>query len=187
VRLVKLETQDALLDLEFCYDGLLEYLLRLMGDKDLTLPMMRAQAWRESAFNPIAKSPTGAQGLFQFTDAAWADMDDDPTTREKEEDIFENAKRAVKLMTAHMIRYRGAPIPMPERWKFALAAFNQGAGNVRKARDLTLGMSKDPTRWDDVVPYFFQVLEQRRAGEVRGYIQAITDRLAGYLASGATS
>lgn len=181
MKIISIEGQDALPALEFCYDGLIDYLLKLFGDKDLTLPMMRAQAWRESAFNPVAKSLTGAQGLFQFTDAAWSDMDDDKTTREKEEDIFENSRRAVKLMTAHMIRYRSGEIPMPERWKFSLAAFNQGAGNVRKARELARGQVVDTGKWENVVPYFFQVLEQRRATEVRGYVQAITGRLVHYL------
>jgi soluble lytic murein transglycosylase-like protein len=79
--------------------------------------LLAAQIYKESAFNPFARSPAGAQGIAQFMlgTAAALDLDDpfDP--------------HAAIDAQAHLMRdllRRFASVPL------ALAAYNAGAGSV---------------------------------------------------------
>ncbi|MEY9962762.1 cell wall-associated NlpC family hydrolase [Streptacidiphilus sp. MAP12-16] len=46
---------------------------------ELTPPLLAAQMYQESGFNPAAVSPVGAQGMAQFMPATWAIYGMDPT------------------------------------------------------------------------------------------------------------
>ena len=58
MKIIRIGPQDALPDLAPCFDGLLEF---HCGNTPGGVPwrLMKAQCRQESAFNPLAVSPTG--------------------------------------------------------------------------------------------------------------------------------
>lgn len=113
------------------YDSLIQYYAGLHG---LDWRLIKRQIEVESSFNPTAVSPRGAKGLMQFMPDTWREQDDvdgipaldDPFNAE------ENIAAGCRYM-AHLYRcFLEIPDPV-ERYKFALAAYNAGRGNVNKA------------------------------------------------------
>lgn len=106
------------------YDSLFRYYSRLHG---LDWRRIKAQAVAESSLNPRAVSPVGAVGLMQFMPATWAEWGKgDPTDPEASIDA------GCRYMS-HLYGCYGE-IPDPdERYRFALAAYNWGRGNVNRA------------------------------------------------------
>lgn len=84
--------------------------------------------------NPHAVSPAGAKGLMQFMPKTWLEWDDkenipacdDPFNPE------ENIEAGCKYMAHLWSCYREIPDPK-ERYKFTLAAYNAGRGNINEA------------------------------------------------------
>ncbi len=124
----------------------------------VTAPLLAAQLDAESAWNPNARSPVGAQGLAQFMPGTWTseglDGDGDGIR-----DPF-NPADAIASQAAFMCkllasvsdddRLTGDPLDL------ALAAYNAGLGAVR--------------RFSGIPPY----------PETQGYVQRIRALIAGY-------
>ena len=83
----------------------------------------------ESIFNPAARSPAGARGLYQLTPETARGLGlttflpDDRTDPEK------SARAAARLLRAHYEKFGS--------WPLALAAYNAGAGRVTRLLEKT--------------------------------------------------
>lgn len=84
-------------------------------DPDLFLRLVQ----QESAFNPAAVSPVGATGLAQLMPATAQELGVDPN------DPIQNLQGGARYLRQQLDTFGGDP-------SLALAAYNAGAGNVRK-------------------------------------------------------
>lgn len=80
--------------------------------------LLRAVAKQESGFDPTARSRAGATGLMQFMPATARSLGIDPT------DPFASIDAAGKYLSGHLKTFGSVAL--------ALAAYNAGAGNVKK-------------------------------------------------------
>ncbi|GAB3467556.1 NlpC/P60 family protein [Kineococcus endophyticus] len=80
--------------------------------------LLRAVAKQESGFDPTARSHAGATGLMQFMPATARSLGIDPT------DPFASIDAAGKYLSGHLKTFGSVSL--------ALAAYNAGAGNVKK-------------------------------------------------------
>jgi len=166
--------QDALDDLEPCFDGLIQFFCAAHPEVPWTL--VKAQIWQESRFNPLAVSPTGPVGLGQFTKATWDDFRPGRDRR----DVFYMAGAMVEYME-RLLRWgsdRGAVAADVPR--FALAAYNAGPGNIVKCQEWASKEGADPMQWGNVRASFPPVLGPLKAVETAGYVHVILDREAHY-------
>jgi soluble lytic murein transglycosylase-like protein len=88
--------------------------------------LVAAVAWRESRFNPAARSPKGARGVMQLMPATARSLGVDPA------DPVANVAGGTAYLSAMMARYDGDVVK-------SLAAYNAGPGAV--------------DRWRGVPPY----------------------------------
>ncbi|HVL67851.1 MAG TPA: lytic transglycosylase domain-containing protein [Vicinamibacterales bacterium] len=101
------------------YDDLIDEAARLYN---LSPALIKAVMRTESAFDPLAVSPVGAQGLMQLMPALAAEMGvTDPF--DPRENVMGGAKYLRRLLNAH----RG-------NLTLALASYNAGPGNVARYR-----------------------------------------------------
>ena len=103
--------------------------------------LMSAQAWRESRFDPQAKSFAGALGLFQVMPATGLELG---FTRLK--DPEQGTHAGIKYMS-QLVRRVEPSIPLDERVRFALAGYNAGFGRVQDARRLASELKLNPDVW----------------------------------------
>lgn len=141
--------------------------------------LLAAQAYQESHWLVHATSPTGVRGIMMLTKntAAQLGIEDrlDP-----ESSIFGGAEYLRQVYERLPASIQGG-----DRIFFALAAYNVGYGHVMDARNLALGMGKDPNQWTEireVLPLLSQKRYYRklRFGYARGmepvrYVQRIRD------------
>ncbi|MFZ5543800.1 MAG: transglycosylase SLT domain-containing protein [Pseudomonadota bacterium] len=80
----------------------------------------------ESAFNPQAKSVANASGMWQFVPATGRDFD-------LTQNIFRDDRRDVLASTRAALDYLTRLNAEFDDWHLALAAYNWGEGNVRRA------------------------------------------------------
>ncbi|RJL05470.1 lytic transglycosylase domain-containing protein [Paracoccus aestuarii] len=83
---------------------------------------LQALIWQESRFNPHAQSPVGAYGLTQIMPATAGDLGIAATYRS---DPYVQAEGGARYLAQRLNEFDGDMI-------LALAAYNAGAGNVRK-------------------------------------------------------
>ena len=110
-------------------DGLYDSLFQRYAAK-YALPwrLIKAQAWQESNFNPKAVSSCGAKGLMQLMPRTDFEIDGDMDAFDPEGNV-DNGVRYDKIQFDHF-----PEIPdVCEKFKFMLAAYNGGRGNVNKA------------------------------------------------------
>ncbi|MFP4295007.1 MAG: membrane-bound lytic murein transglycosylase MltF [Halothiobacillaceae bacterium] len=111
---------------------------------DIDWRLLAAMGYKESKWDPQARSHMGAHGLMQITL---------PTARElgltNPDDPRENILAAARYLD--QLRDLVAPeAPEPDRSYLALAAYNIGMGHLSEARALTKRKGADPDRWRDV-------------------------------------
>ncbi|MFT3712781.1 MAG: transporter substrate-binding domain-containing protein [Archangium sp.] len=103
--------------------------------------LMSAQAWRESRFDPKAKSFAGALGLFQVMPATGKELG-----FTKLQDAEQGTHAGIKYMN-QLVQRLEPSLPLDERVRFALAGYNAGFGRVQDARRLAKELSLDPNVW----------------------------------------
>lgn len=81
----------------------------------------------ESTFNPEARSPVGACGLFQLMPATARDLGLSPKDPDERTDPLKNARAAAKYLRQLHGRFND--------WPLAFAAYNAGPGRVRRTLD----------------------------------------------------
>lgn len=97
------------------------YLRQLENDSGLPSNFLSALANTESSWNPMAKSPKGAMGMYQFMPETWNQYGGggDPT------DPYASAQAAARFTADNMKKFGNDPALLS-------AAYNAGPGNVNK-------------------------------------------------------
>jgi membrane-bound lytic murein transglycosylase F len=148
--------------------------------------LLAAQAYQESRFDPAARSLAGAIGLFQVLPG---------TARELGFPRLESAEDSAHAGIKHLARLADrleTTLPVQQRMRFALAAYNAGWGHLADARQLARARSLDPDKWFKNVERAMLLLQQpayyahARHGYVRGtepvrYVSEIQSRYENYL------
>lgn len=103
--------------------------------------LMSAQAWRESRFDPKAKSFAGAMGLFQVMPATGKELG-----FSKLMDPEQGTQAGIKYMS-QLVKRVEPTVHLDERVRFALAGYNAGFARVQDARRLAAELKLDPDVW----------------------------------------
>lgn len=158
------------------YDSLIQYWWQTAeaahSTTDADWRLLKCQIKQESDFNPEAVSPVGAKGLMQFMDATWGD--DKRSPFDPEAAIIRGADYLSSLWNEFKAE-KGL-----ERWKFALAAYNCGLGNVLKAQALAQKAKAPTDAWGFVGGFLNQVTGPDNSSETLNYVRRI---VSDYLAS----
>ncbi|MCY4603273.1 MAG: membrane-bound lytic murein transglycosylase MltF [Gemmatimonadetes bacterium] len=120
------------------YDELVKKYARQYG-QDWRL--ITAQMYQESKFDPQATSWVGARGLMQIMPVTGRELGFTDL-----HDPEENIHAGVKYLSQLANRF-DPQIPIEERMRFALAAYNVGYGHVLDARRLARENGWNPDRW----------------------------------------
>lgn len=111
---------------------------------DFWWTLIAAQAYQESHWNPLAKSPTGVRGMMMLT-----------RITAKELGIKNRLKPAASIMGgAYYLNKLRKRLPdtvtEPDRTWIALAAYNVGMGHIWDARKLARELGKNPDLWQEL-------------------------------------
>lgn len=149
--------------------------------------LLAAQAYQESRFDPRANSWAGAIGVMQIMPSTASQLDlKDP------HDPAQNIEAGARYLRSLIDRFP-AELPLKERIRFSLAAYNCGYGHVADARRLARRLGLDPNRWFGHTEKAMLRLSQQRFyqnakhGYVRGtepvnYVSQIQTRYDAYVA-----
>lgn len=129
--------------------------------------LLKAQCWQESRFNPNAVSPANARGICQFVDGTWNDVSNETGFRGSPYDADLNIMFAAYYLSKKLREFQVIE-SMVERDKHAMAAYNAGGGNIRKARRLC----GDPQTWEKTKQCLPKVTGKHYK-ETWGYIDSI--------------
>jgi len=113
--------------------------------------LLAAQIFKESRFDPKAKSWVGAKGLMQLMPrtAAAHNISDPTDPRES----IKGGTAQIQWLTGLFEDKIKDPI---ERQKFILGSYNVGHGHVYDARRLAEKYGKDPQSWEDVSEFLLK-------------------------------
>ncbi len=141
--------------------------------------LLVAQAYQESHLNPDATSPTGVKGIMMLTQPTARAMGVEDRL-DPEQSIMGGAKYLRKMEN----KLPSKLVP-PDRYYFALAAYNIGYYHLRDAMTLAERQGLNPLKWKDVkqtLPLLMQKKYYRTVpyGYARGsepvqYVQRIRD------------
>lgn len=139
---------------------------------DIDWRLLAAVAYQESAWDPLAVSPTGAEGMMQLTLGTALDLGVEDRTDP------EASIRAGARYLRQLVKQLPAEIPEQDRMWMALAAYNAGLAHVLDARELVRKRGGNPNSWfavRDTLPLLKQEkwYSQTRYGYARGATQAI--------------
>ncbi len=107
-------------------------------------PLLAAIAWRESHWNPNARSHTGVRGMMMLTQASAREAGISNRL-----DAAQSIRGGARYF-ARLVRRLPPQITGEERYWFALAAYNMGYGHLMDARMLAARRGLDPNRWRSV-------------------------------------
>jgi len=148
--------------------------------------LLAAQAYQESRFDPQARSLAGAVGLFQVLPRTARELG-----FQKLDDPEDCAHAGIKHLSRLADRLE-TTLPVQQRMRFALAAYNAGWGHLADARQLARARKLDPDKWFKNVERAMLLLSQpavfahAKHGYVRGtepvrYVSEIQTRYENYL------
>lgn len=165
------------------YDSLIQYywdvnaaLYGFADDHSVDWRLLKCQVRQESGFNPLAVSAVGARGLLQVMEGTWGGLDFDHAFNPET-----NLNRGSAYLGQQWKEF--AAEEGLERWRFALAAYNAGLGNILKAQALAQKAKRDTSIWGLVVPYLPQVTGPDNAAQTLDYCRRIvSDFLASRVA-----
>ena len=92
----------------------------------LSPPLLAAQMYQESGFNPNAVSPVGAQGIAQFMPATWAIYGIDPTHAHASPDVWDPADAIPSAATSDCRLAQDTKNVPGDSTSNMLAAYNAG-------------------------------------------------------------
>lgn len=178
---LRIGPQDALPDLEPCFDSLIKF---HCGNTPEAPPwrFVKAQMKQESAFNPVAVSPTGPVGLGQFTRLTWEGRRPGKDRR----DVFDMTGAMVEEMSHHILWARARGCAGPHVYRFALACYNAGAGNVTKAMQLAANQGAGPFEWGNIPHVMVDIVGAAKVAEVTDYVNKVMAYWASYENPGVT-
>lgn len=110
--------------------------------------LLSAQIFKESKFDPLAKSWAGAVGLMQVMPNT-AEQYNVTDLLDPEQNVYAGTKQILWLQE----QWKDKIIDETERTKFVLASYNVGLGHLQDAVRLTEKYGGDVTKWQDVEEY----------------------------------
>lgn len=141
--------------------------------------LLAAQAYQESHWNPEATSYTGVRGIMMLTMNTAEAMGVDDRL-DAEQSIMAGAAYLRKLE-----QKLPDTVAVPDRYYFALAAYNIGYYHLRDAMTLAKRQGLNPNRWRDLQKTLPQLMQRRyyrtvpygyaRGSEAVSYVQRIRD------------
>ncbi len=131
---------------------------------NIPFEILDSLVFQESSYNPDAVSNCGAQGLAQLMPGT-AKLLKVANPFNPEENIDAGAK-----YLSRMFRMFGqSPKPIEEQWKFALAAYNAGPGNVIDAQKAAKSNGLNPNLWESIDDFMPKE-------ETRDYVKKISEK-----------
>ena len=177
MRILRIGAQDDLLaDLENSYDGLWQ----IMGRDYPSVPwlLLKAQCKQESRFNPVAVSPTGPVGIFQFARATWADYNPDDPLGKLRTDIYRASLTAFRYLSDLLVVVARHGFSGDDLLRAALGAYNQGQGRLLQMQSQADADGLDPRLWESILEVAVPVMVAaygvndgpKKAQEMQDYI-----------------
>ena len=117
--------------------------------------IIAAQCYRESAFDPFARSWAGAQGLMQLMPKTAASMG---VPADQINNPGANVRGAAKYI-ARLTKQFGDISNPQERIKFVLGAYNGGPGHIRDAMALARKYGRNPQSWQEVSVFVLGLMQ----------------------------
>lgn len=125
------------------FESMKKYFHRYGHENQLDPLFLAGLGFQESLLNQGAVSPSGAVGVMQLLPSTGASMNVG-NIYELEPNIHAGAKYINSLLREMSLE---SGLSENERGFFAVAAYNAGANNVRKARELAVKMGLNPNQW----------------------------------------
>ncbi len=129
--------------------------------------LFTAMIYQESHFNPHAVSPTGVRGLLQITGATARELQ---VNRLDPLQSIEGGARYLHQLWEELETWELTPW---DRWFFALAAYNQGFGNLERAVRLAQARGGEGRTWRELKAVYPAVGHGCRGHEAVRYVERI--------------
>jgi membrane-bound lytic murein transglycosylase F len=163
-------------------------LFRKYGEEvEIDWRLLAAQAYQESSFDPKARSWAGAVGIMQIMPRTARELGISGDMRDPETGI-----RAGALYMRRLADRYNPKLPLAERLRFALGAYNVGPGHILDARRVARNEGLDPDIWFDNVERALPLLSRQpnarrarygycRCREPVRYVREIHERYNHYI------
>ncbi|HLD02754.1 MAG TPA: transglycosylase SLT domain-containing protein, partial [Candidatus Nanoarchaeia archaeon] len=140
-------------------------MIRKASEKyNLPFNILDSLIFQESSYNTNAISSKGAEGLTQLMPGTARDLGITDTLN-PEESIDAGARYLKRMFKM----FGKSPKPIEEQWKFALAAYNAGPGNVIEAQRIAKSNGLNPNLWESIDDFMPKE-------ETRDYVERISAR-----------